>query len=330
MGFAVNEMGTDIRLDLANYKRKSLRHDFNRSVKDGYVTKECSAAEVGIEAIKDVSDRWRETRTFKDREVAFLNRPVVLEDEPDVRQFFTFDRDGKLVAFAFYDPIYEDGQVIGYSTSFKRRIPEADSKICNAILHFAIETFRAEGRKSLHLGLSPMADIEDKEFRHNALRQRGFPRRLQQQAVQSLHLPAAGPCLAQARLQGRRRTDLLRVQDGLRAVAPVQDDARLLPELAMPRLRPWSEAGIGEMHFQAGRRTRYDVAPSVTMPLQNWVALAGVDVVFAHECELAVVADAIDGQAGGERLTLPSRTGIGWMLAATSMRPLGSMAKVRR
>jgi lysylphosphatidylglycerol synthetase-like protein (DUF2156 family) len=167
LGFMVNEMGTDIRLDLPNYKRKSLRHDFNRSVKDGYVIKECTSAEVGIEAIQEVSERWRQTRTFKDKEVAFLNRPVVLDDEPDVRKFFTFDREGKLVAFSFYDPIYEDGRVVGYSTSFKRRIPECDSKICNAILHFAIETFRAEGRKSLYLGLSPMADIEDKEFRPN-------------------------------------------------------------------------------------------------------------------------------------------------------------------
>ena len=169
MGFAVNEMGPDTRLDLPNYKRKSLRHDFNRSVRDGYVIKECTAAEVGLDAIRNVSDRWRETRTFADREVSFLNRPIVLEDEPDVRKFFTFDRDGKLVAFSFYDPIYDNGEVVGYSTSFKRRLPEVDSKICNAILHFAIETFRAEGRKSLYLGLSPMADIEDKEFRCNRL-----------------------------------------------------------------------------------------------------------------------------------------------------------------
>jgi lysylphosphatidylglycerol synthetase-like protein (DUF2156 family) len=167
MGFAVNEMGTDNRIDLTSYKRKSLRHDFNRAIRDGYVTKECSAASLGIEAIKTVSDRWRQTRTFKEREVAFLNRPIVLEDEPDVRKFFTFDRDGTLVAFAFYDPVYQDGEAIGYSTSFKRWVPEADSKIGNAILQSAIEAFRAEGRKWLLLGLSPMADVEDKEFRHD-------------------------------------------------------------------------------------------------------------------------------------------------------------------
>jgi hypothetical protein len=85
-----------------------------------------------------------------------------------VRKFFAFARDGKLVAFSFFDPIYQDGQVVGYSTSFKRRLPESDPFICTAILQSAIDTFRQEGRKWLHLGLSPMADIEDKDFKHSA------------------------------------------------------------------------------------------------------------------------------------------------------------------
>ena len=213
MGFAVNEMGTDSRLDLTNYKRKSLRHDFNRAAKDGYVTKESTAASVGIDAIRTVSDRWRQTRTFKEREVAFLNRPVVLDDEPDVRKFFTFDRDGTLVAFAFYDPVYQDGEVIGYSTSFKRWVPEADSKICNAILHSAIETFRAEGRKRLLLGLSPDGRRRGQGVPPRPVGQWWVSPRLQQQTVQPLRLPAAGARLAQARLQGRGGADLLRLQD---------------------------------------------------------------------------------------------------------------------
>jgi lysylphosphatidylglycerol synthetase-like protein (DUF2156 family) len=174
MGFWVNEMGTETRIDLTNYKRKSLRTASKRTAKSGYVIKECTAASVGIDRIQIVSERWRQTRTYKGREVCFVNRPVVLGDEVDVRKFFAFDRDGNLVAFAFYDPIYQDGEVVGYSTSFKRRVPEADSFICSAILQAAIDAFRQEGRKWLHLGLSPMADIEDKDFRHSALMSRYF------------------------------------------------------------------------------------------------------------------------------------------------------------
>jgi lysylphosphatidylglycerol synthetase-like protein (DUF2156 family) len=174
MGFKVNEMGTETRIDLANYKRKSLRAASKRAAKSGYTIKECTAASVGIDKIETVSERWRQTRTYKNREVGFVNRPIVLGDEVDVRKFFAFDRDGKLVAFSFYDPIYEDGRVVGYSTSFKRRIPDADPCICSAILQSAIDAFQQEERKWLFLGLSPLADIEDKDFRHNALLSRAF------------------------------------------------------------------------------------------------------------------------------------------------------------
>jgi lysylphosphatidylglycerol synthetase-like protein (DUF2156 family) len=168
MGFKVNEMGTDTRIELTNYKRRILRRALKRVADNGYAIRECTAASIVIDEIKAVSERWRQTRTYKGREVGFLNRSIVLGDEVDVRKFFAFDRDDNLVAFSFYDPIYQDGRVVGYSTSFKRRIPEADPLICSAILQSAIDTFRQEGRTWLHLGLSPMADIEDKEFKHSA------------------------------------------------------------------------------------------------------------------------------------------------------------------
>jgi lysylphosphatidylglycerol synthetase-like protein (DUF2156 family) len=168
MGFMVNEMGTETRIDLTNYKRKSLRSALKRVANNGHAIKECAAASVGNAEIETVSEHWRQTRTYKDREVCFINRPIVLGDEVDVRKFYAFDRDGNLVAFSFFDPIYQDRQVVGYSTSFKRRLPESDPFICAAILQFAIDAFRLEGRKWLFLGLSPMADIEDKDFKHSA------------------------------------------------------------------------------------------------------------------------------------------------------------------
>jgi lysylphosphatidylglycerol synthetase-like protein (DUF2156 family) len=174
MGFKVNEMGTETRIDLTNYKRKSLRSALKRVTNNGHVIKECAATSVGIAEIEAVSGGWRQTRTYKDREVGFINRPIVLDDEVDVRKYFAFDCDGNLVAFSFYDPIYQDGQVVGYSTSFKRRLPESDPFICAAVLQSAIDAFRQEGRKWLFLGLSPMADIEDKEFRHSAFLSRNF------------------------------------------------------------------------------------------------------------------------------------------------------------
>lgn len=172
--FFVNEMGVDTRLDLASYtfdgkEKRNLRMATNRMEKRGYVTRECALSEVDLREVWNLSEAWRDTRTIKRREVVFLNRPFDLGDEPDVRRFFTFDASGKLVALGFFDPLYENGEVIGYSTSFKRRLPEADLKAGQAITRLAIEQFQREGRKYVFLGLSPMADIADRDFRCNPM-----------------------------------------------------------------------------------------------------------------------------------------------------------------
>ena len=174
MGFTVNEMGTETWIELAGYKNRHLRRALKRMTENGHVIKECTSASVGIDKIEAVSERWRGTRTYKNREVCFLNRPIVLGDEIDVRRFFAFDRDGNLVAYSFFDPVYQDGQVVSYVAAFKRRLPEADPLMCSAIMQFAIDTFQREKRKSLYFGLSPLADIEDKDFRHSVFMSLNF------------------------------------------------------------------------------------------------------------------------------------------------------------
>jgi lysylphosphatidylglycerol synthetase-like protein (DUF2156 family) len=172
-GFYINAMGPETWIELPTYtfggeKKKQLRESLNRMVKRGFVTRECALDEVGIDRIEAISDAWRQTRTIRHGEVGFLNRPLVLAEELDVRRFFTFDRDGKLVAFAFFDPIYEAGNLVGYGSQHNRYLPEADHMINFAIKRVAIETFKREGLKVLHLGISPFADVlQDKEFKSN-------------------------------------------------------------------------------------------------------------------------------------------------------------------
>jgi phosphatidylglycerol lysyltransferase len=174
MGFMVNEMGTETWIDLAGYKMRNLRRALRRMTEAGYVIKECTSASVGIDKLAVVSERWRGTRTYKSREVCFLNRPIVLDDEIDVRKFFAFDRDGNVVGFSFFDPVYQDGQVTSYVAAFKRRLPEVDPLMCSAIMQVAIERFQQEKRKSLYFGLSPLAEIEDKHFRHSVFMSLNF------------------------------------------------------------------------------------------------------------------------------------------------------------
>src|SRR5580692_6604921 len=161
VGFRVNEMGTETRIELGGYdfegpRKRNFRRALNR------------------EELQTVSERWRQTRGVKKREMTFLTRPAILDDEVDVRKFFTFDDKGGLQAFAFFDPIYKGGEVVGYLCSAKRRLPEADNLVGYAILHRAIRTFQGEGKAILSLGLSPLCGIEDKEFSSNRLVSFGF------------------------------------------------------------------------------------------------------------------------------------------------------------
>jgi phosphatidylglycerol lysyltransferase len=166
-------MGPDTWLDLTNYefsgqKKKRLREAINRTLKRGFVIRESTLAEVGLDKVKAVSDAWRNTRTIRHEEVSFLNRPLVLGEEPELRRFFTFNSEGKLVAFGFFEPVYEGGKVIGYTSQHNRHLPEADLLVHFAIKRVAIETFQKEGLKVLHLGLSPFADVlKDTAFPKN-------------------------------------------------------------------------------------------------------------------------------------------------------------------
>jgi lysylphosphatidylglycerol synthetase-like protein (DUF2156 family) len=179
IGFRVNEMGTESRIELGRYdfdgpRKRNFRRALRRATCCGYTIAERSVTSLDREELQTVSDRWRQTRGVKDREMTFLTRPAVLNDEVDVRKFFAFDQKGSLQAFAFFDPIYKAGLIIGYLCSAKRRLPEADSLVGYAILHRAIRTFQDEGLAILSLGLSPLCGTEDKELSSNRLVSFGF------------------------------------------------------------------------------------------------------------------------------------------------------------
>jgi lysylphosphatidylglycerol synthetase-like protein (DUF2156 family) len=165
MGFVVNEMGPENRIDLASYdfsgrSKRALRLSINRAAKLGHVTRECSFKELDGAQVRAMSDAWRQQRTVRTREVSFLNRPMVFEDETDVRKFFTFDADGRVIAFGSFDPVYEGGRIVGYCNQIKRHLPGADTLAANAMTCHVITKFQEERLKFLLLGISPFADIK--------------------------------------------------------------------------------------------------------------------------------------------------------------------------
>jgi lysylphosphatidylglycerol synthetase-like protein (DUF2156 family) len=170
--FFINELGPEIRLDLASYtfsgrSKQNLRSAINRAVKLGYVVRESAINALDRDEIKAVSDAWRSGRPNSSREVSFATRPMVFEDEPDVRAFFLFDTHDRILGFSIFDPIYEAGRVVGYLAQQSRHRPDIASLADYIIKARAIEAFRREGRNWLDLGLAPIAYIEDKDFAPN-------------------------------------------------------------------------------------------------------------------------------------------------------------------
>ena len=173
-GFYANEMGTDTTIDLADYnfngkQKEWLRYASNWCARRDYRIVEASFDEVHPDEVESVSEAWRETRTVKQKEVRFLNRPIVLKDEPDVRKFFFYTPDDQLQAFVFMDPMYRDGHLIGFVTCIKRRHPDAPIYSEQAIMKHIIEKLQSEGLAEIKLGLSPMAWIDDDQLKNSAL-----------------------------------------------------------------------------------------------------------------------------------------------------------------
>jgi len=174
LGFWINEMGCDTRLELADYnfggkKKERLRHATNWLGKHNYEVREGTFADdVSADTIRSLSEKWFTSRRSK-RAVYFYNRPPVYEDEPDVRKFFLYSPEGDPVAFVYFDPIFKDGQVIGHSPSIKRRLPEAPMRSEEGIMKVAIEHFQRDGIQRVMLGLSPLAGIKNRDFRANPI-----------------------------------------------------------------------------------------------------------------------------------------------------------------
>ena len=170
--YRINEMGVDTTIELPEYDFKGkhkewLRYAENWTKRRGFRVAECSFEDVEDSEVEAVSEAWRKTRTVKRKEVRFLNRPIVLNDEPDVRKFFLFDADNRIVAFVFLDPLFREGKTIGYVTSIKRRLPDSPIYSEQAIMKAIIEKLKQENVSILKLGLSPCAWIEPSGYRES-------------------------------------------------------------------------------------------------------------------------------------------------------------------
>jgi lysylphosphatidylglycerol synthetase-like protein (DUF2156 family) len=171
LGFYVNEIGVETMIDINEFtldgeKKQYLRQQRNRGIKDGVKVVEQQRSQVESQALRAISEDWMERKAVKGHEMSFLVRPAVYDDEPDVRKFYGI-KNGETVGFVFFDPMYDNGKIVGYMANILRSCCEGYS-VTDYIILEAMEVFRKEGIPVVSLGFSPFCNVDDKgEFHYS-------------------------------------------------------------------------------------------------------------------------------------------------------------------
>lgn len=169
LGYRINRAGIDTRLplpahDFSGTRNETVRYSERWLFKHGFSIVEDDGGVATHEHVKSLSDSWRAERVVKRWEMRFLNRPFRTGLGEGMRRFVLVDPEGKAVALVDFDPIFRDGEAIGYTTAFKRKFNGTTPHAEIGLTKFAVDRFRQEGNSIVTLGLSPLADIRESGF----------------------------------------------------------------------------------------------------------------------------------------------------------------------
>lgn len=162
-GLYGTQFGSESRIDLGTWnlkgkKKQILRTAINQSEKNGIEVKE----RFSDDHTKEISDAWIKTRKCKSSEIRFLIRPMKMNYKENERHFYAY-QDGKAVGFIYFDPIYENNQIVSYVPNISRACADFKQGIFYTLMCHAMEVFQAEGVPFLDLGLIPLMLAEERE-----------------------------------------------------------------------------------------------------------------------------------------------------------------------
>jgi len=167
LGFKVNCIGYEPEIPIQSYNTKGnwkeldlIKRARNEARREGIVIKEEEGAALNKGGLAAVSSKWISAKKVNDREIWIYARRPVFEHEEDVRKFVAYDKDGQVAGFVFYDPMYRDGRVFGYSANISRCDEQRFGRLATAVHMEAAEKFKAEGKEILNLLLAPFVKLE--------------------------------------------------------------------------------------------------------------------------------------------------------------------------
>ena len=167
MGFKGNTVGYEPVLDVQSYNTKGnwkeldmIKRARNEARREEISIREVDIGTVAKDQLEDMSARWIGGKKVNDREIwVYARRPVYVQ-EPGVRKFVAFDKEGKVAGYVFYDPMYCDGRVYGYSANTVRCDEKRYNKLATAIHMTAMDAFKPEGIEVLNLLMCPFVSLD--------------------------------------------------------------------------------------------------------------------------------------------------------------------------
>jgi alpha-beta hydrolase superfamily lysophospholipase len=171
MGFKANGIGYEPELSVQTYNSKGnwkeldlIKRARNEAKREGIVIREEQGAELDNRGLAAISSKWIGTKKINDREIWIYARRPVFGPEPDVRKFVAYDKAGQVAGFVFYDPMYRDGQVFGYSANIVRCDEQRFGRLATAVHMEAMEKFKGEGKEVLNLLLAPFVELDRAKY----------------------------------------------------------------------------------------------------------------------------------------------------------------------
>lgn len=166
LGFKVNTVGYEPELDVQSYNTQGnwkeldmIKRARNEAKREGITIREVDIATIPREQLDALSSKWLQGKKVNDREIWIYARRPVYESEPGVRKFVAFDKNGVAIGYVFYDPMYRDGKVYGYSANTVRCDEARYGRLATAVHMTAMEVFKPEGVEVLNLLLCPFTNL---------------------------------------------------------------------------------------------------------------------------------------------------------------------------
>ena len=171
LGFKANCVGYEPEIPLQSYNTQGnwkeldlIKRARNEAKREGITIREEAIDKVSKSQLDEVSGKWIAHKKVNDREIWIYARRPVFEHEEDVRKFVACDRDGRVAGFVFYDPMYREGKVHGYSANISRCDEQRFGRLATAVNMAAAEQFKQEGKEVINLMLAPFVKLDGGKY----------------------------------------------------------------------------------------------------------------------------------------------------------------------